>query len=393
MFEFKITSRFKDKKARTGIFSTPHGDLETPELAVVATDAEIRGIPQDTLARLPVKFTITNTFHCYTKSLVPLIQKAGGLNSYMNYDKVTSTDSGGFQVFSLGFGKVHRVGKIASIFPEENTKEKGLLVVRDQDNLLHIIEKGVIFNFEGRPLFFTPEMSIEIQEEIGADIIFAFDECTSPLNSHEYTKNAMERTHRWLKRCLRTKTRKDQALFGVVQGGYFEDLRKISAEYVGKQDVPGFGIGGSLGRNKKDMYNVIEWSTAILPEKKPRHLFGIGQVRDIFEAVERGIDLFDCVIPTREARHKVLYTSSGKKNLRKYKTKTAVLDKKCACIACKEGITYKKLYIYFLEKDPLAFYYSTVHNIEFFTNLTYEIRKSIKEKKFSELKENYFRFY
>lgn len=393
MFEFTITSSVKGINARTGTFNTPHGVLETPELAIVATDAIIRGIPKDEIGKLPLKFTITNTFHTYTKLLVSKIEESGGLNSYMNYSGVTSTDSGGFQVFSLGFGKVHRVGKIASIFPEENTKEKGLLVVRDRDNLLHISEKGVLFNFEGKPLFFTPEMSIDIQERIGADIIFAFDECTSPLNSHEYTKQAMERTHRWLKRCLGQKSNNKQALFGVVQGGYFEDLRKISAAYVGKQDVSGFGIGGSLGRNKKDLHNVIEWVNSILPVDKPRHLFGIGQVRDIFEAVEQGIDLFDCVIPTREARHKVLYTSKGKISLRKNKTSKQILDENCRCIACRKEITYNKLYGYFLDKDPRAFYYATIHNIQFFTDLTKKIRTSIQEQKFLELKESYLKFY
>jgi len=407
MFTFKITKKIDGSYARTGVFKTPHGDLQTPELAIVATDAEVRGIPKEKLSSLPIRYTISNTFHTFTQGLVPKIAQIGGVNNYMGYKNTTATDSGGFQVFSLGFGKAHGVGKVSSIFPEENTKEKGLLVIRDTDNLIHITEEGVFFSYEGKPLLFTPELSIEIQQKLGADIMFAFDECTSPLNSHEYTRQAMIRTHRWLERCLnQLKSVKPenrfqpiptdsnrQALFGIVQGGHFEDLRKISATYVAKQDVPGFGIGGSLGRSKEHLYKILEWSIPLLPENKPRHLLGIGQVRDIFEAVERGVDLFDCVIPTREARHKVLYTKKGKVAIRKLKEKEAVLEIGCECESCKAGVTYKTLYGYYLEKNPLAFYFSTVHNIYFFTSLMENIRNAIKNKTLSDLKKEYLLAY
>lgn len=397
MFTFTTTKKDPHTKARTGIFETPHGPLETPELAIVATEAEVRGIPREKLGSLPIRYTISNTFHTFTQKLVPQIKKAGGINRYMNYQYTTATDSGGFQVFSLGFGKAHGVGKISSIFPEENTKERGLLVIRDKDNLIHITDEGVFFSYDGKPLLFTPELSIEIQKDLGADIMFAFDECTSPLNSHEYTRQAMERTHRWLVRSLRAMghSRKvsPQALFGIVQGGHFEDLRKYSASYLAKQDVAGFGIGGSLGRSKEDLYKILEWTVPCLPDNRPRHLLGIGQVEDIFETVERGADLFDCVIPTREARHRVLYTKKGKVVLRQGKLKDGSIEKGCACEACQSGITYQKLYGYFLEKDPLAFFYSTVHNITFFTTLMREVRESIQNGSFFELKKKYLSCY
>ncbi|OGK26117.1 hypothetical protein A3C28_01790 [Candidatus Roizmanbacteria bacterium RIFCSPHIGHO2_02_FULL_39_9] len=393
MFEFKITAKDKETKARVGEFHTPHGKLTTPEIAFVATDGYIKGLPNEILHTLPINFTITNTFHTYIKSLVPEIEKEGGINKYMKSNHVTATDSGGFQVFSLGFGKVHGVGKISSIFPEENRKEMGLIITRDRDNLLVINEEGVMFPYDKKFVFFTPEISIDIQERLGADITFAFDECTSPLNSHEYTKQAMERTHRWLTRCLKQKKRTDQALFAVVQGGYFRDLRTISAKFCAKQDVSGFGIGGSLGRNKKDLNNVIGWVNAILPEDKPRHLFGIGQVRDIFEAVERGVDLFDCVIPTREARHKVLYTKHGRINIRKYTNENIILEKGCKCIACQEKLTYRQLIQMFHLKDPRAFLFSTIHNIQFYSDLMKGLQDAIYRNRLTKLKNTFFKFY
>ncbi len=395
MFEFKVLT--KQKNARTGEFTTPHGKLLTPELAFVATDAEIRGVPNEDLNKLPINLTISNTFHTYTKNLVPKIENVGGLNRYMKYDNVTMTDSGGFQVFSLGFGKTHGVGKISSMFPGENREEKGLLIVRDRDNLLHITDEGVMFNYDETFFMFTPEMSINIQKRLGADITFAFDECTSPLNSYDYTKQAMERTHKWLIRCIhehnKPRQTPPQALFGVVQGGYYKDLREESARFCASQNVPGFGIGGSLGRDKKDMLNILMWVNAILPEEKPRHLFGIGQVRDILTSVERGVDLFDCVIPTREARHKVLYTKKGKVNLRKMKNVDETIDNNCFCEACQEKITMKQLYELFLLKNPRAFYFATVHNIQFFSDLMKEIRETIKKNSLTTLKERYFQYY
>jgi len=391
MFEFRIIN--KSLKARTGKYQTPHGMLYTPEIAFVATEGEIKRIPKEALKMLPVKLIIVNTFHTYTKNILQKIEEEGDIHDYSGFHQTVMSDSGGFQVFSLGFGKAHGIGKIASIFPGENTKEKGLLVVRDHDNLIHITDTGVMFNYDKKLLLFTPEMSIAIQERLGADIIFAFDECTSPLNSHEYTKKAMQQTHEWLLRGIQAKTRPDQALFAVIQGGAFADLRKESTKFMAKQSVPGYGIGGSLGRSKEDMRQILEWTIPLLPDEKPRHLLGIGQVRDIFESVERGVDLFDCVIPTREARHKVLYTTKGKINVRKMKTVNEVADKNCPCQMCSNNVTIEQLNHFFSVKDPKAFFYSTVHNIQFYSDLMENIRQGINSGNLEKIKKNYSAYF
>ncbi len=448
MFTFTILKRGK-KKERTGCFKTPHGNLYTPELAFVATEGEIRAIPKTKIGQLPAKLIITNTYHLYVKKIVDKIPAGETIHDYSGFKKTIFSDSGGFQVFSLGFGKLHGVGKIASMFPNYSKEKAKMPILNDlrgadreefegahsrseklgiklsqidQNNPLTVTEEGVEFIFDGEKFTLTPEKSMEIQHKIGADVIFAFDECTSPLNTKEYVKNSMERTHRWLKRCLlefkknakisvlndlggaqeraRPRSEKrgiehssEQALFAIVQGGHFEDLRKASAAFVGKQDVPGFGIGGSFGKNIENMYEIIDWTIPLLPDEKPRHLLGIGTVVDIFEGVEHGIDLFDCVIPTREARHKVLYTKKGKLALRKMKTVKEVIEKDCACEACSNNITMEQLYGYFLKKDPLAFYYATVHNIQFFSDLMKSIREAIESATFFTLKDRLLKYY
>lgn len=419
MFTYTILKKDSKSRARLGSFETPHGKLMTPELAFVATEGVIKSIPKEKLPNLPINLIIVNTYHLFVKNILNTFSTPGKIHDYANFNRPISSDSGGFQVFSLGFGKSHGVGKVGTLFPGYETKPDD-----DKNNPLIISEEGTEFVFDGKKIKLTPEISMDLQHKIGADIMFAFDECTSPLNSYEYTKIAMERTHRWLERCLITHNNEkaryhvshlrgrahfaphlpsrskvasslslDQALFAIVQGGYFEDLRKISASHVGRQDVPGFGIGGSLGKTKEEILKVLEWTIPLLPDEKPRHLLGIGQVRDLFECVERGVDLFDCVIPTREARHKVLYTKKGKLALRKMKTVKEVIEKDCRCEACANNITMEMLYGYFLKKDPLAFYYATVHNIQFFADLMKAIRNSIEADKFSDLKERFYQYY
>ena len=413
MFEFTLLAKDKKNRARVGEFITPHGKLKTPELSFVATEGEIKAIPKDILPMLPVQLLIVNTFHVWVKHILEKIQKNGGVHNYMDYKHVAMSDSGGFQVFSMGFGKAHGIGKVASMFPfsarhsefiSESDSKQTTITKRmlkqvqhdnwDKNNPLTISEEGVEFTFNDKKILLTPEKSMEIQQKIGADIMFAFDECTSPLNSHAYTKKAMERTHRWLKRCLLArsdliKTSSQQALFAIVQGGYFKDLRKISAKYMAKQNVPGFGIGGSLGTTEDEVRNVLDWTIPYLPDEKPRHLLGIGKVRDIFDGVERCVDLFDCVIPTREARHRVLYTKRGKINVRKYKTVKEVPDKNCSCQMCASNVTMKQLNNLFSLKDPRAFFYATVHNIQFYADLMKQIRIAIKKNKLLELRETY----
>lgn len=394
MFEFNITSRDNNTKARTGEFITPHGVLATPELAIVATDGEIKAIPHELHDQLPLRYNIANTFHIYTKNILPEVEKAGGIHTFGNFQSVLATDSGGFQVFSLGFGKAHNVGKIGGLFPEEATGDTSL-AKSDIDNPVMITDEGVSFLWNSEIITLNPEKSMDIQHRIGADIMFAFDECTSPLNSKEYTATALDRTHRWIHRCIEAhKPYADrQALFAIVQGGAYEDLRIKSAEYMGKLNVPGFGIGGSLGTSKDDMYHILEWTLPRLPDEKPRHLLGIGQIRDIFESVERGIDLFDCVIPTREARHKVVYTRKGKIAIRKMRSINEPIDAKCACIACAQNITFATIAQLFTERDPQAYLYATTHNIQFFADLMEEIRSSISEGTFLKLKEEYYPYY
>lgn len=392
MFEFEILKKNTKSRARTGIFYTPHGKLETPEYAFVATEGELKSIPKEFLSKLPVKYMIVNTFHIWVKKILQEIQKENGIHNFMNYKNVCASDSGGFQVFSMGFGKAHNVGKIGGMFPGKQLKSD------DTNNPLDITEKGVKFRFNGKKILLTPEKSMEIQQKIGADIIFAFDECTSPLNSKDYTRKAMERTHRWIKRCISTKTvlNKDclsQAFFAIVQGGYFKNLRKISAQYMAKLDVSGYGIGGSLGTTEDEVRDVIDWTIPYLPEEKPRHLLGIGKVKDLFDSIERGIDLFDCVIPTREARHKVIYTKKGKIQLRKMKNSKEILEKNCKCFTCTEKITWKHLTELFSQKNPQAFFYATVHNIQFFSNLMKEVRQAINLNKLSALRGKYLKYY
>ncbi|CAN5214241.1 tRNA guanosine(34) transglycosylase Tgt [soil metagenome] len=390
MFEFKIEKRLPDRLGRTGIFTTPHQKLETPELAIVATEAEIRAVPKEYWDRLPCRYLIVNTYHTFTKEIIPKIHKEGGVHGYMSLpDRTIATDSGGFQVFSLGFGKKHQVGKLAGKIEPEQIKSD------DTDNLVQINEEGVSFEFDGRPVSLTPESSMDLQHKIGADIMFAFDECTSPFNSKEYTKNSMERTHRWLTRCIKAHAGHEstQALFGIVQGGEYRDLREESARFVGAQDVPGFGLGGSLGRFKEEVHAILDWIIPILPEEKPRHFLGIGQVRDIFEGVERGVDLFDCVIPTREARHRMVYTKKGRLSLRKMRTIQEPIDSTCGCFGCREGVTYEQLWELFKLKDTKAAYYATAHNIWFFSDLMKEIRAAINSDSFFELKESYYKYY
>lgn len=387
MFEFTIVHKDNKSKARTGKFITPHGDLETPSYAFVATEGEIKSIPDNILSKLPISYMIVNTFHIWVKDFLQKIQEKKGIHTYAKYKNICASDSGGFQVFSMGFGKTHNMGKIGGMFPGKNYKTD------DTNNPLVISEKGVEFIFNEKKILLTPEKSMEIQQRIGADIIFAFDECTSPLNSKEYTKKAMERTHRWVQRCIKTKKSKNQALFAIVQGGYFKDLRKISSQYMAKLDVPGYGIGGSLGTTENEVRDVLDWTIPYLPEEKPRHLLGIGTVKDIFDCVERGVDLFDCVIPTREARHKVLYTKRGKVQLRKMKNSNESIDWSCQCITCKEKVTWKHLNKLFSQKNPQAFFYATVHNIQFFSDLMKEIRYSIGKQTLNELKNTYFLHY
>ena len=391
MLSFDIRKRLSGTRVRTGIISTPNSHLQTPELAIVATDAQLRSLPNEALKDLSSRYFIVNTYHTYTKKIIPSVEKAGGIHQYMSIPgKLVATDSGGFQVFSLGFGQKHQIGKIA-----RSHITKKIFENKDEENPIKITEEGVNFTFNGEDLKLNPEISMDLQHKIGADIMMAFDECTSPLNSYEYTKKSMERTNRWLDRSIEAHRgfEEKQALFGIVQGGEYQDLREESAKVVGSKDVPGFAIGGSFGDFQEALGTTVGWVTKILPPEKPRHLLGIGKIRDIFSAVEQGVDLFDCVIPTREARHRMLYTKKGRLYLRKLKHLDEPIEINCTCRACQEKVTMHQLWQWFLAHDLRASTYTTLHNIQFYADLMKEIRESIENGTFSELKNTYFQAY
>jgi len=304
------------------------------------------------------------------------------------------TDSGGFQAFSLGAALGRSVGKIAK--GEEEVIEEGS---QEEPRLATIDEGGVTFksHIDGSAHKFTPERSIEIQHNIGADIIFAFDECTSPHASREYQKEALDRTHRWAERSLtahkkNTNARDTQALFGIVQGGRFEDLRKESANFIANMDFDGFGIGGSF--DKDDMYTTVGWVNKILPEEKPRHMLGIGEPTDLFGGIENGCDLFDCVAPTRIARNGTLYTKNGQINIfnSKYRNDLSPIEKDCECYACKN---YSSAYIahLFRAKEMYAATLASIHNLYFINKLVDDIRQSILDGTFIEFKKDFLKLY
>jgi len=389
--EFQLKS--EDGNARTGVLKLKHGMIDTPELMPVATKATVKALTVDDLNEIGAQLLICNTYHLMLQPSADVVQKLGGLHKFMNWNKPLVTDSGGFQAFSLGLGKEHAVGKI--YFPGEGyseSKPKG-------KSIASINDKGIKFRsiYDNSRQFLTPEKSIRIQEKLGADIILVLDECTSPLSSKEYTANSLERTHKWAKECLELHET-DQALAGIVQGGHWQDLRKKSAKYLSSLDFDSFAIGGSLGKSKKDMHNVLDWTIPHLPEEKPRHLLGIGVVEDIFESVERGVDLFDCVSPTRIARSGFAHIRppiGKKKNKYRFKllsTKSrddgSPLDPNCDCRVCKN---YSRAYIYHLLKteEILGFNLISYHNLHFILNLMREIRESINSGTFKELKKEW----
>jgi len=413
MFSFKIIHKDKKTKARTGILTTPHGKVKTPCFVPVATKAALKGVDFDTISNYGADIFMMNTFHLFLNNKFKIINQFHGLHNFANLKKPIMTDSGGFQVFSLGFGSEHGVGKISNIFPEQeqinNTnnnsnnkkvKEKNKSNKKQKENLVKINDNYVTFKspYNGQLLKLNPEISIEIQKQLGADIIFSFDECTSPLSDYEYTKKALNRTHAWALRSLEHYNKicdlNKQAIFGIIQGGNYKDLRLESAKFINNLDFFGYGIGGSLGKTKKDMHKILEWTIKGLDENKPRHLLGIGDVDDIFECVERGIDMFDCVSPTRLARHGAAITSKGRLNLKssRYNNNKEPLDKTCKCNVCK---THSKAYISYLvkENELYAIQLLAEHNLAFILNLMKEIRQSLIKNTFKEFKEEFLRNY
>jgi queuine tRNA-ribosyltransferase len=377
-FNFKISKKSKKSQARAGIISTPHGLIHTPTFFPVGTKATVKGITPRQLDEMNIEAVLCNTYHLFLRPGDKVVKKLGGLHKFMNWSKPIITDSGGFQVFSLGFGMKHGISKIAG-------SVKKIKRNKNFEKFARITEDGVYFRsfIDGSKHFISPEDSMKIQENLGADIIFAFDECTSPLSNYKYTEEAMDRTHRWAIRSLKAHKKKNQMLFGIVQGGEFKDLRLASSKFIGAMDFDGFGIGGSFGEFDKKIKNVLDWALEYLPETKPKHLLGIGSTKDIIDAVKKGIDTFDCVTPTRLGRNGTALTKKGNLNLR---ASRFLLDKKpieygCQCYAC---VNFSRAYIkhLFQSNEMLAGILTTLHNIYFMDKLLKNMRKDILKGSF-----------
>lgn len=380
---FKILKKDVKTNARLGVLSTPHGNIKTPSYVIVATHAQIKCLRPGDIKKTKTQVVIANTFHLWSPAL---LSKASGktfLTKRLGLNIPTITDSGGFQVFSLGFGQKKRIGKILTTFKVVNPK-----IIHRRKNI-KITNHGVWFPMnDGKKKFLGPALSIKLQEKLGGDIMFAFDECTSPLDNFKYNKKAIERTHRWAKGSLMAKTHKNKLLFGIIQGGRFKNLRIKSAKFVGSLPFDGFGIGGSFGKN--EMIKTLKWVVPHLPEEKPRHLLGIGRVKDIFNAVESGMDLFDCVIPTREARHGRIYTKHGHYDISKNHNENIFIENGCRCPVCKSKMTRAKLRELFKKNLPKAQRLATIHNVWFFNNLLEQVRRAIAKNKYLEFKNNFF---
>jgi queuine tRNA-ribosyltransferase len=375
---FKILKKSKNSRARLGLLETDHGIVETPCLVPVATQAVVKTLESKEVEETKSQILISNTFHLHLKPGEKIVEKAGKIHKFMNWKKPLMTDSGGYQVFSLGFGTDFGLG--SKILKQE--QEDGKIIKENtQPKKIKINNDGVIFRspINGDELFIGPKESIKIQEKIGADIIFAFDECTPPLADLNYVKKSLEKTHRWAKICLKTK-KTNQALYGIVQGSRFKDLRIESAKFIGGLDFEGFGIGGEFGNDKDSMKNMVEWVVDELPEKKPRHLLGVGYLEDMELIIKAGVDTFDCTVPTHYARRGIAFTSEGKLDLNqtKFLKKNEPLDKTCVCNVC---LNYKKDYICHLlkAKEITGMKLLTFHNLFYFNTFVENIRDQIKK--------------
>ncbi|NJP36573.1 tRNA guanosine(34) transglycosylase Tgt [Alkalicoccus luteus] len=356
----------KQSGARLGKVHTPHGAFETPIFMPVGTLATVKTMSPDELVEMNAQIILSNTYHLWLRPGEDIIEEAGGLHTFMNWDRPILTDSGGFQVFSLS-------------------------------DLRNITEEGVQFrnHLSGEKLFLTPEKSMQIQNALGPDIMMAFDECPPYPAEHAYMKASVERTSRWAERCLEAHGRDDQGLFGIIQGGEYEDLRKQSAEDLTSLDFPGYAIGGlSVGEPKDIMNRVLEETTPFLPHNKPRYLMGVGSADSLIDGAIRGIDMFDCVLPTRIARNGTLMTSSGRLVVRnaKFARDFRPLDENCSCKVC---ASYSRAYIRHLIKsnETLGLRLCSYHNLHFLLTLMENVRQAIREDRLLDFREEFFESY
>ncbi|WDC83644.1 tRNA guanosine(34) transglycosylase Tgt [Caloramator sp. mosi_1] len=364
---YELIKTCKQSGARLGRLHTPHGVIETPIFMPVGTQATVKTMTPEELKEIGAQIILSNTYHLYMRPGEKLVEKAGGLHKFMNWDRPILTDSGGFQVFSLS-------------------------------QLRDITEEGVTFrsHIDGSKHFISPEKAIEIENALGADIIMAFDECLPYPCDYDYAKNSLYRTIRWAERCLKAHNNTEkQALFGIIQGGMYRDLREESVREMIKLDFPGYAVGGlSIGEPKDIMYEVLDWTVHLLPENKPRYLMGVGSPDALLEGVIRGVDMFDCVLPTRIARNGTVFTSKGKLVVRnaEYAEDFRPLDEECDCYACRN---YSRAYIrhLFKAKEILGARLTTIHNLRFLLKLMEDVRQAIMEDRLLDFKEEFFEKY
>ncbi|ALS27019.1 tRNA guanosine(34) transglycosylase Tgt [Paenibacillus cisolokensis] len=365
--KYELIKTCKQSGARLGRIYTPHGVIETPTFMPVGTQATVKTMSPEELKAMDARIILSNTYHLFIRPGHDLIRRAGGLHRFMNWDRPILTDSGGFQVFSLS-------------------------------NMRKITEEGVEFrsHLNGDKLFISPEKAMEIQNALGSDIMMAFDECPPYPATYDYVKQSLERTTRWAERCLKSHARKDeQALFAIVQGGMYEDLRKQSAAELTSMDFPGYAIGGlSVGEPKHTMFEVLDYTTPLLPADKPRYLMGVGSPDALIEGSIRGIDMFDCVLPTRIARNGTLMTSEGRLVVRnaKYAEDFGPLDPACTCYTC---ANYSRAYIRHLIKadETFGIRLTTYHNLHFLLRLMEDVRQAIRDDRLLDFRDEFFARY
>ena len=400
-FSFSLSKEIAGKRGRSGIISTPHGEIKTPAFVPVGTKATVKSALPDSVDESGAQAVLSNAYHLYLQPGADVLDEAGGLGKFMNWNKPTFTDSGGFQVMSLGVGfkKVIDMGG-DSLNSDDVIAEK-------RERLAHVDDDGVTFksHLDGSMHRFTPEVSMQVQHKLGADIMFAFDELTTLHHSKNYQDSSLERTRLWAIRCLAEHQRLTQershrpyqALFGVLQGAQYEDLRRKAARDLGAMresgiEFDGFGMGGALDKSR--LGTIVSWMTEELPIHKPRHLLGIGEPVDLFEGVENGADTFDCVAPTREARTSAVYTPQGRFNVSNgaYRRDFSPIDSECACYTC---TNYSRAYVnhLFRAKEILGPTLATIHNVHFMVNLVDRMREAIEEGNFAEYKAEFLARY
>ena len=364
---YELVKKDERTGARAGIIHTPHGSFPTPIFMPVGTQASVKGVSPDELHDLGAGIILSNTYHLFLRPGMDLIREAGGLHKFMHWDGAILTDSGGFQVFSLG-------------------------------DLRKITEEGVTFrsHIDGSKKFLSPEVSMEVQMALGSDIVMAFDECVPYPADYNYAKQSTERTIRWLQRCKEAMTAPNQGLFGIVQGGMYKDLREWSARETTAMDLPGYAVGGlSVGEPKELMYEMLEYSTSLLPQDKPRYLMGVGTPDCLVEGVQRGIDMFDCVYPTRVARNGMAMTWTGRLVMKnaQFTHDHTVLEEGCGCYACRNGST--RAYIRHLVRanEILGLRLLSLHNLYFLQEFMRRMRQAILEDRFTEFRSDFFNHY